>query len=327
MQEDYKAYVHIGPVKTGSTFIQRSIYENRDLLQAYGLDYPTADSKGDRIANSEFVLKQGLLKGKLPRDFSKCRKFLISEEGLFFQPDTLRALVASGVKSRMILFARRPAELIASWAAEYSKPYNAVTNHLPKIRGPVSIEAGLDVLSGIYEGAARNFIKFLDEYKSLDVVLHIYSRETTKKNQILKDFITSLDLNAEKLLADRNFKDLGRVNEGSTRKYCDISVIVWKLLGNPTELSTYNHKLVQELSNRFSGGDARPVIDTLDDATIEKITRRFAFFDEFLSQRFLGGQPVFATPYPEIFGTARQPYQPISPEGLTAYALRTVTER
>lgn len=318
-QEEQKAYVHIGPVKTGSTFIQKSIYENRDLLQKYGLDYPTAGSNDDRIANSEFVLKQGILNGKVPSDFSKNPKFLVSEEGLFFQPNTLRALAASGVKSRIIVFARRPAELIASWAAEYSKPYNAVTNHLPMIKGPVSIETGLDVLSNIYESAARDFIKFLNEHKNLDVVLQIYSRETTKKNQILRNFFNSLDLNAEQLLADRSFKDLGRVNEGSPRKYCDISVIAWQLLGNPTNLRTYNHKLVQELSKTFPGGDARPVIDTLDDATIEKITHRFRFFDDFLSQQFLSGRPVFVSPYPEIFGTARQPYEPLSQSELKTH--------
>jgi hypothetical protein len=45
---------------------------------------------------------------------------------------------------------------------------------------------------------------------------------------------------------------------------------------------------------------------------IDKITERFAFFENFLSDVFLDGARVFKNRYPSIYGKQREPYRPIN---------------
>jgi hypothetical protein len=45
---------------------------------------------------------------------------------------------------------------------------------------------------------------------------------------------------------------------------------------------------------------------------IEYITKRFAYFEAFLSEHFLGGAPFFQMRYPSIYGKQRAPYRPIN---------------
>ena len=96
-----------------------------------------------------------------------------------------------------------------------------------------------------------------------------------------------------------------------SRKFCDISYAAWAFLGRPRKPFPYEDSLVQEIVNNCESGDPRPAVETAEDDVIEKITKRFAFFEDFLSEKFLGGAPVFKQRYPSTYGKTRAPFHPI----------------
>ncbi len=308
-----QGYIHIGPVKTGSTYLQKVFFENRHIFEQFGLAYPfTENLDFERYGNSGFLHGGACDAAKIRAELQAHPKFLLSEEGLFFRPWNLENPVFEGIPKKIILYARRPAELIVSWAAENAKPYNAAIVSLGHSTGPLSIETGMDQLSRIYEEGIWRFISYSAGARDrLNATLLSYSREAAGSETFLTNFIDSLGLNSAEILSDPEFKKSGIVNQSYSRKFYDISLMTWRALGKPSNMSVFNHTLVETLTANYPYGDDRPVLETISDAVIENFTNSFKFWENFLSDRFLGGQPVFASSYPDCFGVARRPYQPI----------------
>jgi hypothetical protein len=308
-------YIHIGPVKTGSTYLQNTFFQNAAVFERLGIAYPfvfppSPDSM--RYANATFLWDRSRY-DEAKRLLQTQPKFLLSEEALFFQPWILRHPVFDGLRTKLILYIRRPAELILSWAAECAKPHNAVIRSLPDVRGPLPIADAIEVLSRHYEEGIWRFISYAAGARDdLDVAVRRFDRESFIDNDLLSDFVYCLRLDPKAVRADPEFSDPGATNESGSRKFCDISYATWVALGNPTDVARYNLPLVEDVVSRYKGGDDRPVIETIGDDIIEAITERFLFFERFLSDRFLGGVPVFENRYPPIFGKQREPYRPIS---------------
>jgi hypothetical protein len=121
---------HIGTVKTGSTYLQKTLWENKAALQEAGLCYLEVTPPRfhlPRYANADFLDDPSLhsTARKLIEE-ADCARILISEEGLFGRPQTMMLPVFDGFQKEVIIYVRRPAELIASWAAEHASPYNAL---------------------------------------------------------------------------------------------------------------------------------------------------------------------------------------------------------
>ena len=52
-RNENKLYLHIGEHKTGSTYIQSFLYENKDRLEEYGVTYPTFEYERETIIASK----------------------------------------------------------------------------------------------------------------------------------------------------------------------------------------------------------------------------------------------------------------------------------
>jgi hypothetical protein len=89
-------------------------------------------------------------------------------------------------------------------------------------------------------------------------------------------------------------------------------------------MTTYNLSLVEEIVSTYQGGDHRPIIETVGDDVIAKVTERFAFFENFLSDVFLDGARVFKNRYPSIYGKHRERYRPIDEREIEAL-VKTLT--
>jgi hypothetical protein len=307
-------FIHIGPVRTGSTYIQKMFFQNAAVFERFGVSYPFVFPPAlelPRYTNATFMWDHSR-DDEAKRQLQTLPKFLISEEAIFFQPWTLRHAAFDGLRTKLVLYVRRPADLILSWVAESAKPYNAVVKSLPDVHGPLSVTDGIAILSRYYEEGIWRFISFAaGAHGDLDVEVRILDRDSFVDNDLLSDFLYCLGLDAKAVRADPEFSDLGIINEGGSRKFCDISHATWVALGSPNDLTTYNLSLVEEIVSRYKGGDHRPIIETVGDDVIDAITQRFAFFENFLSDVFLDGVPVFKNRYPPIYGTHREPYRPI----------------
>jgi hypothetical protein len=308
-------YIHAGTVKTGSTYIQKTFYQNARVFESFGVSYPYVFPPAldlPRYANAEFLVNRSRDDdaGRLLRD-PRFPKKLISDEGIFFNLSQLNHPAFEGLPTRVILYVRRPAELILSWASELSRPYNAFFPEAIFGLGIRDIPTGVRILSDIYENATKRFIEFVTASPSRDIVVRAFESASFINHNLLSDFIGCLDLKENEVLAHPDFVDPGVTNEGSPRKYCDISYLAWLFLGKPDRPYPYDESLVAEIVNNCESGDRRPAIETAEDEVIGEITERFAFFEQFLSERFLGGAPVFDQRYPSVYGTTREPYYPI----------------
>jgi hypothetical protein len=322
-----QGYIHIGPVKTGSTYIQKTFFQNAAVFERFGISYPFVSPLSldlPRYTNATFLWDRSR-DDEAKRLLQTLPKFLISEEAIFFQPWTLRHPAIDGLQTKLVLYVRRPAELILSWVAECAEPYNAVIQSLPDVHGPLSVMDGIEVLSKHYEEGIWRFISFAAGARGdLDIEIRAFDRDCFIDNDLLSDFLHCLGLDAKAVRADPSFSDPGIDNEAESRKFCDISCATWQALGRPHDMTTYNLSLVKEIVSTYQGGDHRPIIETVGDDVIAKLTERFAFFENFLSGVFLDGARVFKNRYPSICGKHREPYRPIDEREIEAL-VKTLT--
>ena len=153
-------YLHIGTAKTGTTYIQRLFYENRDVFHKLGVSYPyLLPTQNHRWANANFLF-DSTNETQLFKIFQRLgSKILVSEEKLFHNIALLNHPLFQKFKIKIILYLRKPAELIASWATEHTRPYN-VTTAPGRDTTIMSITEGIEVLSKRYETDAKNFLLY-----------------------------------------------------------------------------------------------------------------------------------------------------------------------
>jgi hypothetical protein len=122
-----KFIIHIGPHKTGSTYLQYGFFDNRLTLREQGVNYPTEWTSAEFDWNHRGLYRQ-LKLGDEPgvaRDFESVRAAgypvnVISCEDLsLLQPPALKVLAKhAGPESQIIFYVRRWSELLPSLAQE-----------------------------------------------------------------------------------------------------------------------------------------------------------------------------------------------------------------
>lgn len=306
-------YIHIGTVKTGTTYLQKVFHDNKSVFERFGVSYPyVLPPTMERYANADFTIDRS--RGQEARDAlteSNLSRVLISEEGIFGTISRLKHPAFVGLPKKVILYVRRPAELILSWAAENAEPYNAFLHHRSGPTGPLPISELAEILAAEYEDSVVKFINEVDDIGRENIIVRPMEPGRLIGGDLLTDFLSCLDLDAEKVRADPEFQDPGMVNESRSRKFCDISNAVWNILGKPDRPGDYSLRLVEAVASACESGDTRNVIDTMSDEVIESLSERFFFFEEFLSENFFQGTPFFSERYPSVFRTKREPYRPI----------------
>lgn len=311
-------YLHIGTVKTGTTYLQKTFYENRDVFERYGVSYPfvfPAQLNLPRYANAQFLFDRSRdqeARSKMSSAITPA--VLISEEGMFGSPEHLRHQAFEGLEKKLILYVRPTADLLSAWAAEMAQPYNVlqVDGAHSTANRLLSIEEAIEVLSSEYSSSISKFMDVVDEIGPENFIVRPFERRSLSNGDLLDDFLRCLNIDVRHVRLEPDFREAGLVNPTSDRKFCDTSRAVWRVLGCPKDLDTFNVELVSAVAQRCMSGDARPVVDTLSDSHIADLVERFSHFETFISETFLRGQPVFLERYPKCFGRERSPYRPIS---------------
>lgn len=114
--EIHRTVIHIGHTKTGSSFLQSRLVQNRQLLELNGLNYPKAPSDDDALKGKVTSGNGHLLRACWNFE-SKSQCTLYSSEGLFSSPllDRIKE-TSGGLRSKIdvVFYTRNPFEWIRS---------------------------------------------------------------------------------------------------------------------------------------------------------------------------------------------------------------------
>jgi hypothetical protein len=320
-------FFHVGTVKTGSTAIQSHLWKNHDQLLGLGIDYlqirpPRLDLP--RYANADFLLDPDTSFDEVQRllDGSHADQIVISEEGLWGNPRLILHPVFEHHEKTIVIYLRNSADLIASWAAENAEPYNALVDppaDFPPVfqSGPLPIDVGIEQCRYFYAKIFREFFIFLDGFLATGgrLVVRPFERDQLLDHDVVSDFL-HLFGTWEKCLPNESLRrDPTLVNPSRSRKFCDVSAIVWKILQARGDAEFYDLALVDAVHAACRSGDDRPVVATLPDELLSAIEEEFRFVERELSLRSShAGQDILARKIPSVFGDSRPSLAPVDEE-------------
>jgi len=293
-------FFHVGTVKTGTTLIQKILWENRNALQKFNFHYYDQIEPKlayPRYANAEFLFDKTitLSNEEINTYLHKVKEdnIIISEEGLWANIDYRNNPIFDGFNKKIILYVRKSAEVISAWASENAEPYNAIQKLHSSGIGVVSIEKGIEEFTRRYKTIFEKFFKSINEMENIEVIIRPYEREQFEDRDVFKDFINILGIKTDDLLDVIEYKNIKIANSSKSRKYCDISVAIWDILVLIGKESEYSLKLVNYVYHNCESGDDRSVIETLDDETILTINKELKFIEEYISVKYLNNENLF----------------------------------
>ena len=327
MSTEKRLYFHVGTVKTGSTYIQKVMWENLEAMCERDLDYiqitpPRLDLP--RYANADFLFDGEIDEAVIGQaiDDSPCSKILVSDEALWGQVEKLRHRAIRGYRRKAIVYVRPPADLIAAWASENAQPHNFRQQEHSSGVGVVPIEEGVRLFANRYEAITRSFIRFINAFGAENVIVRRFDRHAFEGGSLIEDFLSQLEIDIAGLEGVFDAVSSQAVNVSSNRKYCDVSSGVVKILRKLDAVERYSKELVDAVCESCQSGDTRPVIETLTDDAIHAICSRMRFFVDYLIETYGDHVGYERTYLPEIYGVQRPGYQPLSEVELEEQVVR-----
>ena len=269
--------IHVGSVKTGSSYLQRLFSMNRESLKAGGISYPAYRECGERFANGNMLRDRASASDvQALVESDDCRTILFSEEGLFVGFLSAIPTYFWDHDVKVVAYIRDPVEVIAAWAAEFSKPYNAAQGEI------YDIEKNVSILCQRYGEEMQGFLGCVD-YAGVDnVIIRPYARSILYNGALEEDFLHAIgrdDIN--QLIATRIEE---AVNPTFSRKYCDISATLYSILQTADRLYEYDERLVSAINRNCKSGDERSVVDTLYSKAPD-IVKKLSWIDVELGKR------------------------------------------
>ena len=313
-------WFHAGTVKTGSTHIQYMLWKYRAVFAKHGVCYFDIDEPmlhRPRYANADFMIDSDR---KRPDSIINealnsidAKNIVISDEALWSNIPLLGSDCFSGFKKKVVVYMRKPADIISSWAAEYAEPYNGYLTTSASGMGVVPINKGLPLLTGAYLGIFNRFFQAVKQLGDTDLIVRSYDRGHFMNGDILLDFLQTIDpvLTANDEILNTIHANQEKINPSRTRKFCDISAIIWDYACRNNIAENYTLELVEHVYSKCESGDDRPVIATLSDTCIEEICDVVHDVENMLYSNHPGTAALFDSDKPSIYMTPRYVYIPV----------------
>lgn len=330
---------HVGTIKTGTTYIQKFLFDNKRQLSSLGVDYILFSPLRldlPRYANADYIIDNDFNAHRVKKliGASPCRHIIISEEGLMGRPDCIMNEAFAAYKRTAIMYVRPPVELVASWAAENSLPWNFVRD-LRKFSdglGVVDVAEGLKYCCNIYGLMINSFLNKIEADAKLNLVVRPYEAGQLMNGSIIVDLFHAIGLgdNLDGLLqivenydartAPGEFKLPAAwesaINESRSRKYCDVSAKTARLVQRCAleEIygeEVYSEALVDFVVERCTSGDDRKVIETLSDVDMEAIVGTLEPYYQKLCLTGYKDKVDLQSLLPDIYGNGREAYRPV----------------
>lgn len=192
-----------------------------------------------------------------------------------------------------------------------AKPYNAFTENFASGVGPLDIGASMDEVAARYRAAIDQFFSFMVQNRDWNLIVRRYDASDFQSRSIVADLVSAVGVDASALSDLEWFARPSRANPSASRKVCDVTFAVWNHMGRPTSPEIFNQDLVSRVAGQCRSGDDRPVLETMDDAWMVRVSEQFDYFERGLVD--LSGRPgrIFASTLPDIHGAPRPPLRPI----------------
>jgi hypothetical protein len=315
-------YLHVGMPKTGTTSIQRFLYENRTALEKKGVFYPPVlykseditiappDEKanltllyykglvcyGDRGNKAKQILRELWHKTYLPQiNASKASIVILSAEVLLAYDDVsyvapLIEILKEDFDVKVIAYLRKPAEYLTSLWGEAAK-----TNKKLKVAMTIPLEQMM-TYSTVPFGNIDYVINLLG---AKNVIIRPFEKCQFKNGNLIEDFLDVINLEC-----DGEFKLLKPENESYGRNSCELALLINKL-NLPTNRRDDLHSLLSSKKNDLK------LIETLSDECIEQITDKYSETLKGLA-RIYNKDSFFASDYPACYKKDRPAYNSVS---------------
>lgn len=287
--------------------IQKFCHDNVDFLSKNNLSYPHVTPPElhlPRYTNAAFLWNEHIwdeaeksLKG------IEQSRILISEEGLMGTPSKINIPMFEIYEKIVIIYLRKPADLVAAWAAEKCKPYNIFTEHLSDKAGIFSIERGIKQMMYDYIICMDKTIEEFKKIEDKNIIVKSYDFGSFKGGSLVHDFFSIFNI-------DLPIFNSASVNVSPSRKFCDISHMVFSVLKDLDVVEYFDSPIVEGVYRNCRSGDGRSVLDTLPDSTIEVICNNLNYIYDHFSICHFGGRPLFKSIFPEILHNDRHEYIP-----------------
>ncbi|WP_075641889.1 hypothetical protein [Rhizobium oryziradicis] len=290
--------IHIGAPKTGSTAIQRFLFENRAMLIEHGILYPEVSIRGFGHHDLAFLLHGQYAKWATPQDRSltdlrdilrgivlpsAATTILLSSENFYVypKPSALRSLlVEAGLHSSdeivIVCYVRRQDDAHVSW---YNQSVKAQGN-------TSSLNTTIIREHGLWDYATR-LQPWADEFGINSILVRDYTPFSQRTADIRDDFLAILGADR-----DRFHLPAGRENERVNR-----DILAFQRWVNHLPLSAKKkrryHKQLIELTAASEGAQFFDDTPLLSLAARETLLASYAASNAVLAKMYLKQETIF----------------------------------
>ncbi|MEQ8384561.1 MAG: hypothetical protein RH949_19590 [Coleofasciculus sp. A1-SPW-01] len=225
-------YLHIGMPKTGTTYLQHFLFENREKLLKQGYLYPLPTkilNKQNITSKNHHGLANGLLKiyrtknpcaneqlnsnnmegrwENMKREIKtlKPKNVIISSEAFtakqeFYNPDIIELVKKKldGYETKIVIYIRRQDEFFMSWYNQNVK-FPIYFNNFPQIND-INYNNMKDIMQWVGQNKKiGDFYSILEPWRKSfgikNIIVRIFEKEQMTNGSLLDDFFETIDFN------------------------------------------------------------------------------------------------------------------------------------
>lgn len=295
-----RGVVHIGAPKTGTTWLQKVLTDNRALLQTRGVLYPDASLRGFGHHDLAFLLGGGYpewatpqprnladIEAELKQTVTAHRgTVLLSSENFYLYPEpaTLRGLLERCwlVEPAIVVYLRRQDAAHESWF-----------NQTIKAQGYThTLEECIARFHGLWDFEAQ-LAKWADAFGRDALVVRVYEEQQFEGGSLLTDFAAAAGIDARGLVLPE-----AEVNAGLNRDILEFQRVV-----NGLPLATIEkrrfHKELIALSAGAKGSGLFDESPLLTPARRQDLMAQYAAGNRAVARTYLGRDELFREPLPQ----------------------------
>lgn len=252
-----QCFLHIGVPKTGTSFLQRVLFENRALLESYGVRYPEVSLRGNGHHDFAFLLSGGYPAWATPQNrpleqlegelAEACTEYegsvLMSSEDFYSHTDPIdvkalleRTGMLTGREPRIIVYLRRQDDAQESW-------YNQTIKALGYTH---SLDESIRTFHSLWD-YREQLERWADAFGSEAIVARTYEPQSYAGGSLLSDFFGILGVPLDKFVVTKE-----RVNTGINADLLEFQRVLNRFPVSVQKKRAFHHQLI-DLSAKMAG--------------------------------------------------------------------------
>ncbi len=336
-----KIYLHIGSGKTGTTSLQKFLYENNtNYLRKNNYEYPDPyqDVTNGQYKNAGWIIEKLLNSENINnilyqyKNLYPNKNIILSDEAFIHMYEQNKIVldqlkkIDSNLNVTLVIYYRKIIEfMVANWSQKNKerlcdfqlgiRNFDSKNHKLAKI----SLEESLKDFEK-YHSNAINIINQIEELslcKNIEIILRPYSKDQLLNNNIQDDFLNAIGIKIENKIVNKNILNKGNLmNKSVTREMSDLLLLRNKIFEPHRSIIANNivgrfFKFNQFGEPTYFLGSTS-LIESINDETIKKICDFFKKKELSIFQKITGKNTFFDSIYPKVYNNNRKIYKGIS---------------